>query len=342
MTRKSTIRSFRNVAGLTTVALLACASPNIAVGPQQVQAPSTNSSPSSPRSVSPNYRLGPDDEIVIYAPYWDESSNKRFRVEKSGEILLPSPVGRVRADSLTVDDLSEVIKKSLATIIKVPEAIVRVESPRSQPVTVVGKVNSPQEVQLEGGKTLLEVITKAGGFANDAGPIIRITRLMEYGPIPLSNAVNDDQLSVAEVSVASLNNLTRIEENIRLMPRDTIVVPRADIVWVIGGVVKPGGYALSERKTISLIDLWGQTGGNTPTAKVKNATIFRRLPDGSHTSIEVNIADALKLKPGKPELMLQAEDILNIPDSLMKGTLRRTFEQAVSSITGVAIYRPFY
>jgi len=219
---------------------------------------------------------------------------------------------------------------------------VRVENPRSQPVTVFGKVNSPQEVQLEGGKTLLEVITKAGGFTNDAGSQIKITRLIEFGTIPLANAVNDDRVSTAQVSIEALQNFTRPEENIRLMPHDIIVVPRADIVYVIGGVMKPGGYALNENKTISLIKLLGYTGGTTQTAKVKNATIFRELPDKSHISIEVNIAEARKLKPGKPEIILQADDILDIPDSLVKGTVRRTFEQAVSSITGVAIYRPFY
>jgi polysaccharide biosynthesis/export protein len=343
MTRKSKIRPLSRAAGWTFLVLLACAQPNIALAPAGAQATSVvNVSPSIPRPSLPNYKLGPDDEIIIYAPYAEELSNKRFRIEKSGDVILPNPVGRVYAEGRTVEELAADIAKKLAVIIRSPDVVVRVDQPRSQPVTIFGSVNTPGEVQLEGGKTLVDVLSKAGWFRNDAGSRVKITRLIENGPIPLPNSINDQQYSIAEVSVSSLQNGTRPEENIRLLPHDVIAVPRADIVYIVGGVLKPGGYALNEMKTISLIALLGQAGGTTPTAKTKSATIFRKLPDGSHTSLEVNIVDEKKLKPGKPELMLQADDILDIPDSLVKGTVRRTFDQAVSSIIGIAIYRPFY
>jgi len=324
--------------------LLACVSPNIALGPQEAQAPSTNSATSVSRPVTSNYKIGPDDEITIYAPYADDISNKRFRIEKSGDVSLPNKyVGRIHAEGLTVEELAVIIKKRLAEIIKSPEVVVRVETPKSQPVVVFGKVNSGGgTVQLEGGMTLLEVLTKVGGLANDAGSQITIQRLIENGPVPLPNAVNDERYSTAQVSVAALTNGIRPEVNIQLMPHDYISVPRADFVYIIGGVMKPGGYALNEKKVVSLIQLLGFAGGQTPTAKLKSAVIYRQLADGSHMSIEVNVADAKKLKSGKPEVMLQADDILEIPDSLVRGTVRRTFDQAVSTLTGVAIYRPFY
>jgi len=298
------------------------------------------SAASSPQQSSSNYKLGPDDEIIIYARDADDLSNKKYRIERSGDLNLPTPLGRIYAAGMTVEELSETVAKKLSAIIKFPDVQIRVESPRSQPVLVLGAVSAPGEVQLEGGKSLLSVLTKVGWLRNDAGSKIKITRLIENGPIPLPSAVSDERFSVAEVSVMGLQNGERPEENIQLMPHDVIAVQRADIVYVIGGIRQPGGYALNENKAISLIALLGQAHGTTPTAKLNKATLYRRLPEGNHTRIEVDISEAKKLKPGK-EIMLQANDILDIPDSLVKGTLQRTFEQAVSAITGAAIYRPF-
>src|SRR5215831_20450707 len=113
MTGKSKIRLLRRIAGPAT-ALLACVSPNIALGPQEAQAPSTNSATSISRPLSANYKIGPDDEITIYAPYADDISNKRFRIEKSGDVSLPNKyAGRIHAEGLTVEELAVIIKKRL-------------------------------------------------------------------------------------------------------------------------------------------------------------------------------------------------------------------------------------
>jgi len=342
MTRKSKIRSISKAASLAVVAVLTCASPKLALGPQQEQAPSANSAPSVSRPASPNYKLGPDDVVTVYAAYAEYINGRQYRISKSGDVSFPDPVGVIHAQGMTAENLAAEIEKRQAETIRRPDVQVKVETQASQPITVTGAVNTPTDVQLEGGKSLLEVLTKVGWFRGDAGSKIRITRLIENGPIPLANAVNDDRYSVAEVSVKAIETGNPPEENVRLMPHDVIYVNKADLVYVIGGVIKPGGFALDERKTVSLIQLQGFFGGFTPTAKLKNAVIYRQLPDGSHMTIDVNIPEAKKLKPGKPELMLQADDILEIPDSLVRGTVRRTFEQVVSGLTGVAIYRPFY
>jgi len=69
----------------------------------------------------------------------------------------------------------------------------------------MGAVNRPGIHQLNGHKTLMEVLSLAEGLRQDAGPRINISRKIEYGPIPLANAKPDGgQFSVAKVPVKAL------------------------------------------------------------------------------------------------------------------------------------------
>src|SRR6185295_18901146 len=120
---------------------------------------------------------------------------------------------------------------------KVPDVVINVTQFRSQPVKVYGKVATPGDIQLEGHKTLLEVLAKAGGLSADHGPRIKIRRQLEMGPIPLPSAVTEGQFSVAEVSATALERGTNPEENIEILPYDVISIARADMVYVMGSVV---------------------------------------------------------------------------------------------------------
>jgi polysaccharide export outer membrane protein len=335
------MKSLRKVTGLSMFAFLACVPWNFALAPIEGQDSAAKPSPADTRQPL-NYRLGPDDEVTIIAIHADDLSNKPFRISKSGDLNLPT-VGSIHAEGMTVEGLVTEVKERLSTLIKVPDVVINVTQFRSQPVTVYGYVASPGEVQLEGQMTLIEVLAKRGGLSPAHGPRIQIRRQIEMGPIPLPSAVTDGQFSIAEVSALSLEKGSNPVDNIQILPHDFIFIARADFVYVIGSAMKPGAYALDDMKTINLIDLLGRVGGTAPNAAKKNATIYRKLPDGSHTSISVNIDEVKnKVKKGRPQVvMLQAEDILDIPDSYAKGAVRRTLDQALSTVTALAIYRPF-
>ena len=126
---------------------------------------------------------------------------------------------------------------------------------RSQPVSVLGAVNTPGVHQIRGRKTLFEVISEAGGLKNEAGNSIKITRRKEFGAIPLPGAGADPsgEFSVAEVSVKSVMEARNPQENIQIQPNDVISVPKAELVYVIGAVKRAGGFILSEREQISVL-----------------------------------------------------------------------------------------
>jgi hypothetical protein len=60
--------------------------------------------------------------------------------------------------------------------------------------------------QIQSHKALIELLSLAGGLADDAGHTVKITRRLEWGRIPLPNARDDPSAaySVAEVSLESI------------------------------------------------------------------------------------------------------------------------------------------
>ena len=134
-----------------------------------------------------SYVLGPDDVIAIKAVDADEINSASLRIDPSGDISLPM-IGRVAAGGLTVERLEKELATRLKTYVRDPVVAVSVVEYRSQPVSVIGSVGQPGVHQLEGRKTLVEILAKAGGLRPEAGNSIKITRKAEWGTIPLPSA----------------------------------------------------------------------------------------------------------------------------------------------------------
>jgi polysaccharide export outer membrane protein len=129
------------------------------------------------------YLLGPDDTVTIHAVNAPDLSEKPFRVDAGGEIKLPM-IGRIHAGGLTVEQLEAEITTGLKVYLVEPEVAVSITEFRSQPVSIVGAVAAPGVHQLEGQKTLVEMLAIAGGLRADAGPTVKLTRRLEFGRIP--------------------------------------------------------------------------------------------------------------------------------------------------------------
>jgi polysaccharide export outer membrane protein len=288
------------------------------------------------------YVLGPDDMITIQALDLDEVSNKPMRIDTSGYINLPL-VGRLRAADLTLQQLEAELNERLKTYAKDPRVVVSVSEFRSQPVSIMGYVHNAGVHQIEGRKTLVEVLSKAGGPRPEAGPIAKITRRQEYGSIPLPNAVDDQtgRFSIAEVNLKALIDGMNPEENIPIKPHDVISVPKADVVYVIGEVKKTGGFVLSQKQTISVIEALAMAEGLNPLANRKRAEILRIVP-GQTERMHVPV-DLKQVLSGKAtNIAMQAEDILFVPTNAKKAITSKVAESAIGALTSVAIWGALY
>jgi polysaccharide biosynthesis/export protein len=292
-------------------------------------------------AAAPTYVLGPDDVIAIKALDADEIGSASIRIEPSGYISLPM-IGRLMAGGLTVEALEKELSTRLKTYVREPVVAVSVVEYRSQPVSVIGSVARSGVLQLEGRKSLVEILAQAGGLRDEAGDIIKITRKAEWGMIPLASAVKDPtgQVSVAEVSLKGIMQATKPEENILVMPNDVISVPRGDVVYVMGEVKRPGGFILHERRTVPGLQALALAEGFTNMAKPKGAMIVRPSADGKHTQIPANLGEILSGKRNDIELL--PDDILFIPTNVTKAALGRAIQTAISATTSVAIHGAFY
>jgi polysaccharide biosynthesis/export protein len=286
-----------------------------------------------------SYRLGSEDRLLIRALNADEISEKPVRVDMSGFIHLPM-IGRVQAAGRTVEELEDELESRLEVYVKEPQVALLVTEFRSQPVSVIGAVNHPGVVQLEGRKTLIEVLSLAGGLDPSAGQRLRITRKLEYGAIPLPSAGNDStgQFSVADVELRSVMEARNPRENISIKPFDVISVPRAELIYVIGQVKKAGGFVLRDRETLSVLQALSLAEGLERTSAPQHAKILRQAP-GSPQRVEIAV-NVKRILAGKAEdVALQAQDILFIPTSAAKNAAFRAADAAIQIGTGIAIWQ---
>jgi polysaccharide export outer membrane protein len=318
--------------------------------PQAVQAPatSTNATPgnapenaaeSSASTADPNYVLGPEDEIEVEV--FDVPELKQtVRVATDGLIALPL-IGRVPASGLTAEQLrQELADKWGENYLQNPQVSVFVKEFKSRPVSILGAVEKPGLYRLHGPRTLIEMLSDAGGFgkkgSSPAGRTVLITRKSGFGDLQPTEGMHvrgPDQVEI------DLNRLiyTRDEKlNIEIKPLDVISVTHADIVYVIGAVKLAGSFVLEDRPTVTALEALTMAGGFTPTAARGAARILRTQKDGSKIEVPIDLRKVLK---GKVEdTTLAANDTLYIPDSKTKMATARAIDVSVSTFSGWLIW----
>jgi polysaccharide export outer membrane protein len=265
-------------------------------------------------------KLGPGDLIEVSVYNVPELASK-VRVSNSGDIYLPL-IDYVHVDGLTQEEAQELIEKRLEDggFVRSPHVSIFVDEAMSQGVTILGEVGKPGIYPDIGDHKLYAVVSQAGGFSTNASRKIAILRHNQADPIRVSLPRNlaDD-----------------MSGNVEIQPGDTITVPRAPVIYVVGDVGRPSGL-LVDNGTMTVLQALALAGGTNKTAKLGGARILRKAPDGGVTETKIEIKKMLEAKA--PDVTLQADDILFVPISGKKVAVARTFEATMSVATALAIY----
>ena len=129
-------------------------------------------------SIDEDYRIGPNDVLEIEIEDAPELSGAR-RVNANGTFLMPY-LGRLAAKGKTPEDLAQVITEGVdKRYIFNPRVTVVVKQYNSRSFFIQGSVRNPGVYQIEGRPTLLELLTVAGGLANDHASTVFIIRKLK-------------------------------------------------------------------------------------------------------------------------------------------------------------------
>jgi len=307
---------------------------------EEVRKPETARAPEVRQKAGLNYIIGPEDVLDIDVFNVPEL-HKVVRVSNDGTITL-TLLGHVVAAGLTADRLRDELEKKYGeTYLQKPQVSVYVAEFHAQPVSVIGAVERPGLYQLAGPRSLVEVLSMAGGLAKrssaPAGNTLFVSRKGGFGDLAPAEGMELVAPDKVEINISRLLYSHEDALNIEIQPRDTISVTKADVIYVVGDVHKPGGFVLEDRENLTVLQALAMAEGPLNTAAKSRARILRRGADGSRTEVPLDLKKVLAGK--SPDIVLAANDILFVPNSAAKSALKRGAEAAVGTVSGILIYR---
>jgi len=187
--------------------------------------------------------------------------------------------------------------------------------------------------------TLLQALSQAGGISDTAGSTVIITRTAsdDSEPADPSDASPPPASRTFTINLSDILESGDSRFNITLVGGDVVSVPRAGIIYVVGAVSRPGGFLLqNDLDHMTMLKMLSLAGGTTSTAKMKNAVILRKNPDtGKRDQVPVDLKKVMTLKT--QDVLLQANDILFVPDSAGLRALHRAGDIGVALTQGAGL-----
>lgn len=254
--------------------------------------------------------------------YHTPEFHSQVRVSAQGTVTLPL-IGAVDVGGMDEQGAARAIEKELLAkgMLLHPLVSVVVTVYAGQDVSVLGEVARPGVYPYTVHHRLLDLISAASGLTQNAGRLV--------------NVYHRDDQKTAHAVVLDPGGTDGGDRNPELRPGDTVQVSRAGLVYVIGAVVRPGGFPVDPAQGLTVVQALSLAWGPTQIAATKKALLIREQK-GGRTIISLNLKSMLRGK--EPDLPIRDRDILFVPDSTAKNLWNRTMESAIQSTIGVTIY----
>jgi polysaccharide export outer membrane protein len=276
----------------------------------------------SPAGSSMPSAIAPGDVLEI-SEYHTPEFHSVVRVSADGMVMLPL-VKAVSLGGLDEESGARAVEAALLAkgMLRHPLVSILVTSQAGQDVSVLGEVLRPGVYPYTAHHRLLDVIAQASGVGPGAGRVVNIIHRSDPNT-PHGVAMDPEGTDPSK------------EHNPELSPGDTVEVSRAGLVYVVGDVIRPGGFPVDAAHGLTVLQALSLAWGSTPNAASSKALLIREQK-GGRTLIALNLKRMLQgLDPDQP---IHDRDILFVPDSMAKNLINRTLESAIQSAIGVSIY----
>ena len=342
----------QNLLLLTAIALLIAASPAAAQVYSQnggVAIPPTKIVNTPPPNLYGGYMIGVGDILEIHVNDEDAVTGT-YQVDQDGNVKIPLLSEPVHASGSSTFELAgrlmDEFKKQ--QILREPSVTVMIIRGMTENVSVLGAVLRPGTYPIEKPTSVMELISMAGGLAPNAGNVLTVTHGGATATASSAPAVVNASAKTPSVAPEKMINVTELMSgrqpalNVRLDAGDVVTVATAPVVFVVGAVVRPGAFSIQEQRAeISVLQAVAMALGPSPVASLSKAIIIRRsTSEGEREEIPL---DLKKIMHGKDrDQQLLANDILFVPQSNLKASLRRMGDIGASAATSAAGYAVFY
>lgn len=266
--------------------------------------------------------IGPDDMLDV-SEYHTPEFHTSVRVSAAGLVVLPM-VGEVHVAGLNEPQAARAIEDQLLGrgMLLHPLVSVVVTQYSGQDVSVLGEVARPGVYPFTVHHRLLDLISAASGLSPTAGRLVNIYH-------------REDAKTPHPVVLDPGGNDSGAEHNPELRPGDTVQVSRAGLVYVIGAVIRPGGFPVDPVQGLTVVQALSLAWGPGQNAAVQHALLIREQK-GGRTMTALNLRRMLRGQ--EPDQPIRDRDILFVPDSTVRNLWNRTMESAIQSAIGVTIY----
>lgn len=240
-----------------------------------------------------SYTIGAGDEIRITV-YGQPELTAESQVSANGIVVVPL-IGNLSIAGKTSADAAYLIAERYqqGNFLKNAQVNLLITKYRSQVVAILGKVNSPGKLVLEGPTSLTQALAWAGGIAPTGSERLILTRAAKNG-----------KQERTEYDLQKLLNYDADEmPPVWLKDGDTLYVPNAGRFYLNGEVHSPGLYPLD--RPLNVMQALSAGGGPTARASDSSVRLFRQQADGSVKEIRA-----------KPDDGVMDGDVLVVKESL--------------------------
>ena len=266
--------------------------------------------------------IAPGDLLDI-SEYHTPEFHTDTRVSAAGTVTLPM-IDEVQIGGMDEKAAAHAIEAALAAkgMLLHPLVSVMVTAYAGQDVSVLGEVTRPGVYPFTYHHRLLDFISAASGLSPNAGRLVNVFHA-------------NDSKTAHPIVLDPSGTDTAADHNPELSPGDTVQVSRAGLVYVVGDVIRPGGFAVDPTQGLTVVQALTLAWGPSQNAATGNAVLIREQK-GGRTLTTLNLKRMLHGQD--PDQPIQDRDILYIPDSEAKYLWNRTLEAAIQSTLGVTIY----
>ena len=265
--------------------------------------------------------IGPGDLLHLLV-YDTPEMEQHARVTDTGNIPF-SFLGNVHVAGLTPEQAAELIDHRLqaAGIMLEPQVSVNVEAYATQNAYVMGEVQKPGTYEIDTPHRVVDVLAMAGGLTPVADRHMIIQR---FGP-----GKEKVEYYYSNAGGAALATDPMV------YPGDSVVVSKVAVVYVLGDVLKPGGYPITTNNSkMTVLQAIALAGYANHTAAVGKSRLVRETAKGVQ---EINLPVGAMQKGKMPDVALLPDDVVYVPFSFVRN-LAVNSQGILASATSAAIY----